>query len=581
MAGRTAVVAIVFVVIVIGISESFPDRPLPKNGILSRVKGLIKNLFHGQCGTESQKVCSTTQDIIIVGGGPGGTYAGWRLKSDASHRNDSMLLLEATNRIGGRLLSVHMPNVDFTVAEAGGMRYVPEDHPLLAEVIAEFDIPTKVFEMDEENEDRPYGFRDLVFQQKDLTTADLPYVFTPAEKHKVPDDVEILYYNLTVDDIERNKPSDQIITVYGDPLLNYGMRTAFNLAGSSQDAGSYVIAGSGYNDVETNTNAAVFMYGSGDGSETAQSDYLTPVEGMQTVPESLAQGFKDLGGVIEENTTVTAIAKYSSDLYVISTRNSVTGVTETKCARKVILSLTRSQLLRINWDGIHHSLNSHLIDSVFSEKALKFFFTFEQAFWTKPDLAHFNLTRGRTLSSLPTRNTFYFTPENDSSDALLMCYCDGPNAVFWGDNALDVLPRHEGPDFYFPMPQALVDEGLRQLAINHNTTKEIIGTPKSALLMYWNHELSPKDIPNVGPFMPSEAWHMWKAGYNFTKITHTMLRLDPDQEVYTIGEAYSLNQGWIEGAFETAVDMLDTYFFNDGLSERKRHKRSPRRRLFP
>ena len=111
------------------------------------------------------------QDVIIVGGGPAGTFVGYRLKTENTSVQYKVLLLEATDRIGGRLYSVHLPDIDFNVAELGGMRFIPDSQPYVTKVIKEMNISHKQFLMDEENDARPYLFRDIFVQQKDLKTA--------------------------------------------------------------------------------------------------------------------------------------------------------------------------------------------------------------------------------------------------------------------------------------------------------------------------------------------------------------------------------------------------------------------------
>lgn len=49
-----------------------------------------------------------TYDVIIVGGGVSGTYCAWRLSEKISPVS-SICLLESSNRIGGRLFSMALP----------------------------------------------------------------------------------------------------------------------------------------------------------------------------------------------------------------------------------------------------------------------------------------------------------------------------------------------------------------------------------------------------------------------------------------------------------------------------------------
>ena len=50
-------------------------------------------------------------DFAVVGGGPGGTYSAWRLQKHLAGENSNLCveLFEYSDRIGGRLMSVHLP----------------------------------------------------------------------------------------------------------------------------------------------------------------------------------------------------------------------------------------------------------------------------------------------------------------------------------------------------------------------------------------------------------------------------------------------------------------------------------------
>ena len=69
-------------------------------------------------------------DIAIVGAGISGLYSGWRLRSGefASEiglsNPPSTHIFELSNRIGGRLLTVHLEGMPHVRCELGGMRYI-------------------------------------------------------------------------------------------------------------------------------------------------------------------------------------------------------------------------------------------------------------------------------------------------------------------------------------------------------------------------------------------------------------------------------------------------------------------------
>ena len=128
------------------------------------------------------------EDVIIVGGGPAGTFVGYRLLT-ASSLLPKVLLLEATDRIGGRLYSENLPGIDFNVAELGGMRYINSTQPYITKIIEDLGIDHKRFLMAEENDERPYMFRDLFVQQKNLREAGKAYQLKPEEQNKTPDEL--------------------------------------------------------------------------------------------------------------------------------------------------------------------------------------------------------------------------------------------------------------------------------------------------------------------------------------------------------------------------------------------------------
>jgi hypothetical protein len=272
-------------------------------------------------------------------------------------------------------------------------------------------------------------------------------------------------------------------------------------------------------------------------------------------------------GRVHLNTTVTRIDECSSKpnltVYLLTTYNYATKETTIYYARKVVLAVTRTQLKRIYWDALWTSGKKHLVDSVISNIAAKIFFAYKEPWWRKESLQYLNLTQGRTISSLPNRQTYYFTAPRPhiSNNSFIMIYNDGQFTKFWralSSSAFDPFPT--SPSAIYNMTGVLVREMTRQLAINHNTTEDVIGNPYFAWMMIWDPEQTPRSVEGYGPFMPSESWTLWAPGYNYTEVTKDVMQLDETQDIFLCNSAYSLQQGWTEGAFEHADEMLHNHF---------------------
>ena len=61
-------------------------------------------------------------DIAVIGAGVAGTYCCWRLQAAQNKRR--VALFEMSDRIGGRLWSVDIPQIPGVVGELGGMRFL-------------------------------------------------------------------------------------------------------------------------------------------------------------------------------------------------------------------------------------------------------------------------------------------------------------------------------------------------------------------------------------------------------------------------------------------------------------------------
>lgn len=57
-----------------------------------------------------------------------------------------------------------------------------------------------------------------------------------------------------------------------------------------------------------------------------------------------------------------------------------------------------------------------------------------------------------------------------------------------------------------------------------------------------------------------ESWGIWAPGYNYTEVTEDVMQLDDSQDIFLCNSVYSVQQGWAEGAFQHADQMLHNHF---------------------
>ena len=94
--------------------------------------------------------------------------------------------------------------------------------------------------------------------------------------------------------------------------------------------------------------------------------------------------------------------------------------------------------------------------------------------------------------------------------------------------------------------KVMVDEAMNQVKELHG--REDIPMPYVTWFKDWSED------PYGG------GYHAWKANYDIAETMAYMRNPDSQESIYICGEAYSDQQGWVEGAFCVAERMLEDYF---------------------
>ena len=282
----------------------------------------------------------------------------------------------------------------------------------------------------------------------------------------------------------------------------------------------------------------------------AEVHFVTLKEGLQSLPQAMASRFEEAGGKVHHDARLHELPHPADDL-VISVR-SEGGDTRLVKTRHVVLALPRRSLaLLLGRCFLFDSRQFvHDLESVTGQAASKLFLGFRQAWWSE-----LGLESGRSDTDLPMRQCYYFGTEPSNDHGLLMAgYNDGRAVDFWsgfvGEKLTDSLleSRLETPprilDELTP-DSSMIEEIRRQLSELHGIP---VPAPYVAYFVDWSAD------PYGG------GWHSWKIHARSREVMPRMRQPFKSHPVYVCGEAYSLDQGWVEGALNTAELVLQEKF---------------------
>lgn len=178
-------------------------------------------------------------------------------------------------------------------------------------------------------------------------------------------------------------------------------------------------------------------------------------------------------------------------------------------------------------------------------------------------------TIGPSVTDTPIRQVVYFgNNAQDQTDepiyGILASYDDEQFTSFWRELELgpeqqrripitDDLQPLQGPR---KVPDRMVKMLRKQLAELHfgpNSDYSFVPEPKDAAYMDWS----------LPPF--NAGYHAWAAHYDIADVQQkirkpSQLIEGADADIFIVGEAYSNDQAWVEGAYCTAESVLNDFF---------------------
>ncbi|HEY4944246.1 MAG TPA: NAD(P)/FAD-dependent oxidoreductase [Rhizomicrobium sp.] len=482
-------------------------------------------------------------DVAIVGGGVSGVYAAWRLRQEMPHLR--VRLFEASDRIGGRLHSVAFPEAPNLVAETGGMRFL-KAHAHVSGLIDKLGLPSRLYPID--RDPNRMMLRGRNFSQADVAAGRARFAYRMADKDQMPgaDYFSRALANV-LPGIARMKPADWL-KVRADyrfkgKLLRDWTNRDLLLQGMSAEELALTEDASGYDDwIEGETGLDNMDYAFVHDDES--KPFYTLVGGYQRLPLTLADQARRAGAGVSLTTRLVGLVSERLG-HRLTLRDGAGRQSELSAAR-VVLALPRRGLERIeNFPEARGDANfARLISSVNPMPAAKSLLLYKTPWWREH-----GIVEGRNITDMPARQfyclgseTTRLPSEDTNGYGVLMAYCDMTSVAKW--QSLVARPDPSG------FTQLAGDSALAREV--HREATLVLGKtglmPLAARFQDWS----------VDPY--GGGWHYYALGHDGRADSAAMLKPLPDRELYVCGEAYSLAQGWVEGALERAETMLQRHF---------------------
>lgn len=523
-------------------------------------------------------------DVAIVGGGVSGVYSAWRLRKEMSQvpelrqladaRPDRKLrvaVFEWSDRIGGRLFSKKLPGFKQVHVELGGMRFL-SSHRRVSRLVEGFGLATRPLQVNDDKKTNLYYLRGQHFTAADWAQPSFspPYRLERGERSRAPGEL-LIEVALKYEKQAHLMRDIGFWNLLLDEYSEEGLRMI-------REAGGYDTIVSNWSTAE----ALPFLLA----DFNPALKYFALNDGYQALPLKLAEAFRADGGTIlgnrrlyrldEENGQIRLTFDTDPDNFRCRQLAEKDGKiqAETYRARHVILAMPRRAIELLHPDSFIFRSRQFQedLEAVLPQPALKIFAAYRKPWWQD----HRNVRAGRSVTDLPIRQCYYWQtggppPEGqmsledpDNLNSILMAsYDDGASQEFWAGLArhperYDAPPNACPPGVPIPDPIRDLSASARMVAEMQDQLRELHGLsnvqdPKTAqiILPYvtvyqdWTQE----------PF--GGGWHFWKLGRDARKVVRRMSQPLKEKPLYTCGEAWSRQQGWVEGALESADLVLE------------------------
>lgn len=481
-------------------------------------------------------------DVAVVGGGMAGLFVAWRLLRESPSAR--VTVFEATNRVGGRASTVCFPGEPGFAIDLGAMTLLPE-HRLLRKLSSDMGVTmshplvaTKANRLHLRGRSLPYG-RISRFAPRRL----FPYQLSRRLQAKGPSRLlrkaaaEIVPGSETFGGDEWNRAAGHIYC--GRRLTDWSTREVLSTVlapdemAFAEDAVGYSLLLHGPNAAETFKLAL--------GELSGGRSYLAPDGGFEPIAARIAEQIVALGGAVKADHLVTSVRPSAQGLALSVFGEGTTFEAE---ANKIVLALPALPLRALVANS-RPFLGQSVVEDIGRARPwpiLALAACYPDAWWER-----LGITGGHSVTDLPARQIWHFgrpgTGEVSVRHGVAVAYSDGPHIDYWKEL----------------LPQLDPHTGFARLPGEHPALEAFHG---QMLEVYRPSGARPKPVGGFAQDWSAPAYggasHVWGRGIDITTVAKSMRTLAPN--LHLCGEAWSNNHGWIEGALESAEELLRQEF---------------------